>query len=70
MSATGKVIGSWLLVHGKTQSQKTTNYELQAKRTKNHAGFTLIELMVTIAIIAIISSVGIVVYSSAQKTEL
>lgn len=30
-------------------------------------GFTLIELLVTIAIIAIISSVGVVTYGSAQK---
>lgn len=35
--------------------------------SKKQRGFTLIELMVTIAIIAILSAVGIVVYSTAQK---
>lgn len=35
---------------------------------KKQQGFTLIELMVTISIIAILAAVGIVVYSSAQKS--
>lgn len=35
---------------------------------KNKSGFTLIELLVTIAIIGILASVGLVVYSSTQKT--
>ena len=35
---------------------------------KKKNGFTLIELMVAIAIVAIISTVGIVVYSTAQKS--
>lgn len=35
---------------------------------ENTRGFTLIELMVAIAIVAIIASVGMVVYSAAQKT--
>lgn len=37
-------------------------------RTKDDLGFTLIELMVTIAIIAILAAVGLVVYSTAQKS--
>lgn len=35
---------------------------------KINKGFTLIELMVTISIIAILAAVGIVVYSTVQKT--
>lgn len=35
---------------------------------KNKSGFTLIELMVTIAIIAVLAAVGLVVYSTAQKS--
>ncbi len=35
---------------------------------KRQRGFTLIELMVTIAIIAVLATVGAVVYSSVQKT--
>lgn len=35
---------------------------------KKSAGFTLIELLVTIAIIAVISTVGMAVYGTAQKT--
>lgn len=34
----------------------------------NNKGFTLIELMVAIAIIAILAAVGLVVYSTTQKT--
>lgn len=37
-------------------------------RPQSEKGFTLIELMVTITVIAILASVGLVVYSSAQKT--
>ncbi|KKQ16006.1 MAG: Tfp pilus assembly protein PilE-like protein, partial [Candidatus Daviesbacteria bacterium GW2011_GWA1_36_8] len=44
------------------------NHELQAERTHNQSGFTLIELLVSISIIAILASVGMVVYSSTQKT--
>lgn len=35
--------------------------------TRNSRGFTLIELLVTIAIIAVLATVGLVIYSSAQK---
>jgi prepilin-type N-terminal cleavage/methylation domain-containing protein len=35
---------------------------------KQQFGFTLVELMVSIAIVAIVSAVGVVVYSSAQKS--
>lgn len=38
------------------------------KKNQTPFGFTLIELLVTIAIIAIISSVGAVMYTQAQKT--
>lgn len=67
MLARLKVISYWLLVHGKKQIQETVNREAQAKRTHNQLGFTLIELMITITIIAIISAVGVVSYSQAQK---
>lgn len=64
MPAFKKVIGSWFIVHGKKQTEFTNNYELI---TPNQKGFTLIELMVVIAIIAILAAVGIVTYASAQK---
>lgn len=35
---------------------------------KNKSGFTLIELMVTIAIIAVLAAVCLVIYSTAQKS--
>lgn len=40
----------------------------QLKSQSSKRGFTLIELMVSIAIIAILAAVGLVVYSTAQKT--
>jgi prepilin-type N-terminal cleavage/methylation domain-containing protein len=39
----------------------------QVSSVKKKSGFTLIELMVSIAIIAILAAVGLVVYSTAQK---
>ena len=56
MSALLKVIRSWLLVHRKKQIVLTTN----------QPGFTLIELMLAISIVAIISTIGLVTYSKAQ----
>jgi general secretion pathway protein G len=39
------------------------------RRTNRVRGFTLIELMVSIAVIAIVASVGTLVYSNAQRTS-
>ncbi len=64
MTALFKVIRSSRLVHRKKQNVLTVKNE--KRKTKN--GFTLIELMVVIAIIAILSTVGIIVYSTAQKS--
>lgn len=41
----------------------------QRNKVKNVFGFTLIELMVAISIIAILATVGLVVYSTAQKSS-
>lgn len=40
---------------------------IKGKHKKSVLGFTLIELMVAIAIVAILATVGIVMYSTAQK---
>lgn len=45
-----------------------SRYQRSDVRSQNGRGFTLIELMVAIAIIAILAAVGLVVYSTAQKT--
>ena len=37
------------------------------KAESSKKGFTLIEIMVSIAIIAVLAAVGLVVYSTAQK---
>lgn len=42
------------------------NFKFHILHSKS--GFTLIELMVTIAIIAVLAAVGLVVYSTAQKS--
>lgn len=41
---------------------------MQTLSNKNHKGFTLVELLVVISIIAILSSIGAVIYSSTQKS--
>lgn len=46
--------------------KKPITYNLKPVTSKK--GFTLIELMVSIAIIAILAAVGLVVYSTAQKS--
>lgn len=53
------------VVNRKEQSVPATKNEL---RKTNKRGFTLIELMVVIAIMAILAAVGLVVYSTAQKS--
>lgn len=65
MPARFKVIRSSLSVNRKKQDLLTMNNE---RKTTNQKGFTLIELMVAIAIIAILAAVGLVVYSTAQKS--
>jgi prepilin-type N-terminal cleavage/methylation domain-containing protein len=57
-----KLLVSWLLVISKNRIP--TNHE---PLTNHHRGFTLIELLVAIAIIAIISTIGLVSYSKAQE---
>lgn len=41
--------------------------EKQIKNNMNRKGFTLVELLVVVAIIAILSTIGLVVFSDAQK---
>lgn len=56
MSAIQLVRSLWLVICRKKQILQTTN----------RRGFTLIELMIAISIVAIISAVGLVTYSRAQ----
>lgn len=58
MSALWKVIRYSLFEKSKVSQRRTTN----------QLGFTLIELMVAISIVAILSTIGMVMFSSAQGT--
>lgn len=52
-------------------AQESIKYKvlsIKGENKKSFLGFTLIELMVAIAIIAILATVGMVVYSTAQKS--
>jgi len=44
------------------------NFKFEILNLRSKRGFTLIELMVAIAIVAILATVGMVVYASAQKS--
>ncbi len=48
-------------------AQESIKYQVSSIKGKSR-GFTLIELMVAISIVAIIAAVGLVVYSTAQKS--
>lgn len=48
-------------------SIKSQVLKVQVKNKRSALGFTLVELMIAISIIAIIAAVGLVTYSSAQK---
>lgn len=50
-----------------TANSTLLNLSNQSSAKKNKVGFTLIELMVAIAILAILATVGIVMYGTAQK---
>src|SRR3989338_7758435 len=64
MSALESIKYYVLCIMGKNKKSHTTTYNLQP--TTSRKGFTLIELMVAITIIAIISTIGLVTYSKAQ----
>ncbi|MEK7580856.1 MAG: prepilin-type N-terminal cleavage/methylation domain-containing protein [Patescibacteria group bacterium] len=59
-----KVHGSWFMVH--RFKKETTNYE-QSTINRKSRGFTLLELIIVIAIIGIISSIGFYSYQGSQK---
>lgn len=72
MPALERVLRSWLIVYRKKQSTLATNDKQSLRssdlerQTTNQPGFTLIELMVAISIVAILSTIGMTVYSKAQ----
>ena len=64
MSALESIKYYVLCITGKRKKSHTTTYNLLPTTSKK--GFTLIELMVAITIIAIISTIGLITYSKAQ----
>lgn len=64
MPALFRVLRSWFIVNRKKQITLAPN---DKRQTTNQRGFSLIELLITISIIAIISAIGIISYSQAQK---
>ncbi|OGE39447.1 hypothetical protein A3D25_03120 [Candidatus Daviesbacteria bacterium RIFCSPHIGHO2_02_FULL_43_12] len=62
------VHGSWFMVHGKNKSKKTDLTINPEPRTPNPRGFTLIELLIAVSIVAILSSIGLVMFSGIQAS--
>lgn len=56
MTALGRVIGSWFMVHGKKKNILDTNHEL---RTHNQPGFSLVEILVAVSIIVLLGVIAI-----------
>jgi len=64
MSALQLVIRYLFIVHRKKQNNPAMNDQRQIT---NQPGFTLLELMVTISIIAIVSAIGMTTFGQSQK---
>lgn len=58
------VISSWYAQFSRLSSLLPKSSEL---RTQNPYGFTLVELMVAIAIVAVLATVGFVIFTNTQK---